>query len=235
MTTDFGLQVESKIASENTSGQGDGTIIPPEIMGWNWGAFWLNWIWGLGNNTYIALLVFLPLANMVMPFVLGFKGSEWAWKNKRWESIEHFKATQRRWARWGFAIVFFILFIVGVIVFNVINSVKDSEAYKLGVSMIAADTQVAAIIGKPTSFGIPKGNFEISDRNGKATFSFSVEGEKGEGTIYIDALMDQNQWTIIGSELQVKGSGKRINLMDTGDLEADSEQSSSTKEESGKE
>ena len=30
--------------------------IPPEIDRWNWGAFLLNWIWGVGNNTFIALL-----------------------------------------------------------------------------------------------------------------------------------------------------------------------------------
>jgi hypothetical protein len=69
---------------ENTSGQGKSASIPAEIDRWNWGAFLLNWIWGIGNNTYIALLMFVPFVNMVMLFVLGFKGSAWAWRNKRW-------------------------------------------------------------------------------------------------------------------------------------------------------
>jgi len=25
--------------------------VPDEIDRWNWGAFLLNWIWGIGNNT----------------------------------------------------------------------------------------------------------------------------------------------------------------------------------------
>jgi hypothetical protein len=49
--------------------------IPEEIDRWNWGAFLLNWIWGLGNNTFIALLTLVPFVGLVMPFVLGAKGS----------------------------------------------------------------------------------------------------------------------------------------------------------------
>ena len=72
---------------ENTSGQGSATAVPAEIDRWNWGAFLLNWIWGIGNNTFIALLMFVPLVNVVMAFVLGAKGSAWAWRNKRWDSV----------------------------------------------------------------------------------------------------------------------------------------------------
>src|SRR5450830_1204686 len=82
-------------AKENTSGQGAAAIIPPELDHWNWGAFLLNWVWGIGNNTFIALLMFVPGVNIVMLFVLGVKGSEWAWRNKRWEDADHFKRVQR--------------------------------------------------------------------------------------------------------------------------------------------
>jgi hypothetical protein len=59
--------------------------IPPELDRWNWGAFLLNWIWGVGNNTYIALLTFIPFVGIiVMPFMLGAKGSRRAWRNGRW-------------------------------------------------------------------------------------------------------------------------------------------------------
>ena len=76
--------------------------IPPEIDRWNWGAFLLSWIWGVGNNTFIALLALIPIfGQLVMPFVLGAKGSRWAWRNGRWDSVEHFKRVQRQWAIWG--------------------------------------------------------------------------------------------------------------------------------------
>jgi hypothetical protein len=75
----------------------DPETIPAEIDRWNWGAFLLNWIWGVGNNTFIALLMFVPFVGLVMPFVLGAKGSRWAWRNGRWDSVEHFKRVQRLW------------------------------------------------------------------------------------------------------------------------------------------
>jgi hypothetical protein len=79
--------------------------VPAEIDRWTWGAFLLNWIWGVGNNTLIALLMFVPLVGLVMPFVLGARGSRWAWRNGRWDGIEHFKHVQWKWAIWGFVIV----------------------------------------------------------------------------------------------------------------------------------
>lgn len=89
----------------NTSGQGQGAIVPPEVQGLNWGAFLLNWIWGLGNRTYLALLTFIPFVGWIMVFVLLFKGNEWAWQNKQWDSVEAFKATQRKWAIAGVAVI----------------------------------------------------------------------------------------------------------------------------------
>ena len=76
--------------------------IPPEIDRWNWGAFLLNWIWGVGNGVFISLLVFIPFFGiLIMPFVLGAKGSAWAWRKGRWDSVEHFRRVQRLWAIWG--------------------------------------------------------------------------------------------------------------------------------------
>lgn len=82
----------------NSSGMGAAAQVPPEIMGgWNWGAFFCNWIWGIGNSTWIALLCFVPCVGWVMPFVLGAKGNEWAWRNRRFNSVEEFKKTQAIW------------------------------------------------------------------------------------------------------------------------------------------
>jgi hypothetical protein len=95
---------------ENTSGLGKDSEVPSEIQAWNWGAFFLNALWGLFNRTYIALLAILPIIGIPLAFVLGFKGNEWAWQNKRWKSIEQFQRVQKRWAICGI-----ILFLVGSI------------------------------------------------------------------------------------------------------------------------
>ena len=99
------------MTEENTSGHGDFTEIPEEIKKWNWGAFWLTGLWGIFNKTYIALLVLLPVANIIMPFYLGAKGNEQAWRNRRWGSIEEFKEEQRVWSiiGWIFGVIIIIM------------------------------------------------------------------------------------------------------------------------------
>lgn len=87
------------------SAQIDSHIVPAEIRGWNWGAFWLCWIWGVGHKTYIALLGLLPGVNVVISFVLGAMGNRWAWQNRAWESVEQFREVQKAWSvfGWGMA------------------------------------------------------------------------------------------------------------------------------------
>jgi hypothetical protein len=90
----------------NTSGMGKLAQIPPEIRAWNWGAFFLGWIWGVSHRVWIALLALIPYVGIVMAFVLGAKGNEWAWASRKWDNVEHFKKTQRNWAYGGFAVAF---------------------------------------------------------------------------------------------------------------------------------
>lgn len=197
---------------ENTSGHGKKAIVPAEIDNWNWGAFLLNWIWGIGNNTYIALLMFVPFVNFIMPFVLGVKGSAWAWQNKEWESIEHFKAVQKKWAYWTAIIyLFFIAAFVGLF-FIIMSSMKDSDAFKLAEAQFESSQQASEIIGKPFSTGLPSGSIETSEPSGKATISFSVEGPKGKGTIYFDAVKELGQWKTNSLVLEEETTGKRIDI-----------------------
>jgi hypothetical protein len=89
---------------ENTSGQGSLAVVPAEIGGWNWGAFLLGWIWSIGNSVWIGLLALIPYLGFIMNIILGVKGSEWAWRYKRWNSVEHFKRTQSTWMKWGIGV-----------------------------------------------------------------------------------------------------------------------------------
>ncbi len=83
------------LGSDYTSGLGALSLLPPELRGWNWGAFLLTWIWGIGHNVWIALVALgglIPyvgwIISIVMAIVLGVRGNEWAWQNKKWDSIE---------------------------------------------------------------------------------------------------------------------------------------------------
>ena len=114
--------VSSALPMQNNSGQGKLATLPPQLLGWNWGACFLPWIWGIGNNTWIAFLAWIPFVNVVMIIVLGAKGNEWAWQNKHWQSIEHFKRVQKLWAIWVF-----VLFLIGVLL-AVIVIIAAAEA-----------------------------------------------------------------------------------------------------------
>lgn len=71
--------------------------VPDEIKGWNWGAFLLPWFWLWTNQVWVGLLCFVPQTGLVVTLALGAKGNEWAWKSRRWRSIEQFKEHQRGW------------------------------------------------------------------------------------------------------------------------------------------
>ncbi|NEO81656.1 serine/threonine-protein kinase [Moorena sp. SIO4G3] len=98
------------VAFVNNSGQGgvldDRVPVPDEIKGWNWGAFLIPWFWSMTNNVWIGLIAFVPQVGWFMAIALGAKGNEWAWKSRRWRSIEHFKAHQRGWAIAGIVFLF---------------------------------------------------------------------------------------------------------------------------------
>ena len=102
----------------NTSGMGGGVYIPPEATRWNWGAVLLTPIWSIFNHVWIGLLSLIEPLGIIVSIILALKGSEWAWRSKRWDSVEHFKRTQRTWAVWGVVvtIVSFVIMVIGLIV-----------------------------------------------------------------------------------------------------------------------
>ncbi len=114
-------------AGANDSGMGKMAVLPPELRGLNWGALWLNGVWAMYHFAFfrpllripflgrrIAVMIALaplmlmaavpilgPLLAIAAMVVLGVKGNEWAWQNRRFAGIEQFKATQKAWAIWG--------------------------------------------------------------------------------------------------------------------------------------
>jgi hypothetical protein len=108
-----GQNLKVGVTPGNTSGQGEAAIVPEEVKGWSWAGFGLTWIWGVFNGVLISLLALIPVFALVWAIVLGIKGREWAWRNKRWDSVEHFKNTQRPWDTAG--IVLFAIWVVAIV------------------------------------------------------------------------------------------------------------------------
>jgi hypothetical protein len=54
-----------------------------------------------GDVVTRALAYLCSFVILVMLFVFVWKGNAWAWRNKRWDSVEHFKRVQHRWGEMG--------------------------------------------------------------------------------------------------------------------------------------
>jgi hypothetical protein len=93
-----------------------GAALPAEAKRWNWGAFLLTWIWGLGNRTYVALLALLPVVNIAMAIILGVKGSQWAWTNRKWEGVGQFTRVQGLWTAFGFGLLAGCLLLLAIVI-----------------------------------------------------------------------------------------------------------------------
>lgn len=111
------------MGAENTSGMK--STVPPEIAakGWNWGAFFWNWIWCLSHGMPligIGILIgsCIPGVGLVAAIILGIQGNKLGWQNRRFDSVDHFFKVERTWAKWalgffvGLIIVYTLLFIL---------------------------------------------------------------------------------------------------------------------------
>ncbi|MFM2408896.1 MAG: hypothetical protein RL358_1638 [Pseudomonadota bacterium] len=100
--------------------------IPDGVKGWSWGAFLFNFIWAIANKTWIGLLVLVPGVGFIMAIILGFNGREWAWKNKQWDSVEHFNRVQKKWSQWAVGIIL-VSFFIGILAAIVIPAYRDYQ------------------------------------------------------------------------------------------------------------
>ncbi|MBR6298582.1 MAG: hypothetical protein IKR34_04995 [Candidatus Gastranaerophilales bacterium] len=114
----------------NTSGQGKDAVVPDEVANkFNWGAFLLTCIWGIGNNTYITLLYIVaffvpfitPIVTLGFSIWFGIKGNEWAWRNKKFKSVEAFHNYQKKWV-----VAFFFISLILMVFFVILNTIASN-------------------------------------------------------------------------------------------------------------
>jgi hypothetical protein len=93
------------------------------LHGFNWGAFFLTWIWALGNRSLDPLTIML-CAVCLLPYVgwlgalalmlySGLTGTRRAARNRLWDSEAHFIIVQRRWAIIGIVqLIVLLIFLI---------------------------------------------------------------------------------------------------------------------------
>lgn len=178
---------------KNTSGHGQFAFAPEEIKKWNWGAFFLTLIWGLCNRTYIALLVFVPIVNIFIPFYLGAKGNELAWKNKVWDDTEHLLRVQKKWAvaGWILVTIFIALTIVDIINYNRVNDISNKLSNEV-IEIVMDNSETRKLIGDEAQM-MREGAINYLKINGKrmpVSHTMSLVG--ADGPVLITTTIGEN-------------------------------------------
>lgn len=187
--------------------------LPLEVRGWNWGAFFLNWIWGLGNGTVLGLLMFVPFVNLAIPFVMGAKGNRWAWENRKWQSVDQFKKVQRIWSWVGLGVWVALVGFLTAMFFIVRWNMEGSPVYRLSVAQLNQSSAAMSVLGAPMETEAPMGSLVDGGSTGKAVMAYEVRGPKGRGWVFFEGHKDAECWVIDASELEMEGSGERIDIL----------------------
>ncbi len=191
--------------------------IPPHLDRWNWGAFFLNWIWGIGNSVWIALLCFVPIVGLVMIFVLGARGSRWAWRNRLWRDEEHFRRTQRIWAIAGLVVWMAVPVLIGGGMVSIFGALKHSEAYQMSMAEIRANPAVTAALGDRIKDGyFVTGHVQLNGAQGRAAFQIPLKGERGSATAYSQVVKQAGVWEIRLLFVRVEGKSEPIVIINRG-------------------
>jgi len=144
----------SQNSSDNSQVATEIQGVPETAKGLCWGGFFLTWIWAIFNRTWIGLLCLLPVVGFVMRFVLLFKGREWAWKSKKWESVERFNRVQRIWSIAG--LVVFILFTLSIVA---AIFVPNYTRYQAKAQQTEAKILLAALLAGEKAWQVEYGSY----------------------------------------------------------------------------
>lgn len=158
----------------------------------------LNWIWGIGNGVWIALLCLIPGVNFIVMIVLGLRGSRWAWNARLWRDEDHFKRSQRRWAIAGIIVWVLVLGFFVLIFTSVFGALKGSDAYRMSMEEVRASTAVQAALGQPIDTGFfVTGNISLNaDGGGRAQLRIPLKGPRGAATAYSQAIRNAGAWDL---------------------------------------
>ena len=104
------------------------------------------------------------------------------------------------------------IFLVGSVFFGVTKILTDSQPYEYAFELINQDEQIIELLGSPIEKdGMVKGNINWHNGNKSANMAIPVAGPKGEGTLYIKATGQDEEWNY--EEIRVEIFDENINLL----------------------
>lgn len=121
----FAQQINLNVGAQQKNDMVNTRETPKCLNSWNWGAFLLGWIWGIGNGVYWPLITLIPyigqIASLIIIFILGANGSRYAW-DKFNGTAEEFDAKQKSWTKAGVIVLVACILLGFLIVISIAAS-----------------------------------------------------------------------------------------------------------------
>ena len=109
----------------------------------------------------------------------------------------------------------FVLFLafIALIVLVVFGAMKSTDVYKTALSRAQQHPEVVEALGSPVDDGMfVSGSTDVNGASGNAELAIPISGPKGKGTLYVTATKSAGQWSYSKLVVEVKDTGKRIDL-----------------------
>lgn len=193
---------------------------------WNWGAFFLTWVWGLGNRTYLGFASFLAiivaatikaicinyipsvthgiffnvLDILTLLFILAIHIFHGLYGTRwSWQHKQWTSEASFKRAQMVWAIVGILvwaLFISGLT--TIVSKVKYSPIFQQSVLIAQDDPNLQLQIGSPITVSIwtVRGGVHLAGETGRAYYKFKAVGPEGVAVVTVVAMKEQGQWNI---------------------------------------
>lgn len=184
--------------------------IPLKIKRWNWGAFLLSPFWCIRHGIWQGLTLFIPLFGLVVPFILGAKGSRKAWLKNRHEPVEEFLKRQKYWAFIGFA----VWIVLAVLLGSLLYSLNYSEGMKMGLRIANSNKRLTEYFGHPikkSSFFNGFYSHTINPKPSILKIGFNAVGSRNHGRVYLQWEKEDKDW--VATKIAISDSQKMTHLV----------------------
>lgn len=208
-----------------------------QLPRWNWGAFFLSWIWGLANRAYIGLTMFmvivcvgsaqaivvnyLPSLNtpavmtslnyVILLYIFGISIA-YGLHGYRWAWEKNPEQDLKRFRRgqriWG--VVGFCLWFMLITVLSVVfHWLTTSKIFNVSLDLAKNDPILQTYIGKPISVSLwsLRGEVSTSGAKGSAYYKFTAKGQWQSAVVVVQAVKQAGQWRIINEVAKVPNMG----------------------------
>ena len=125
----------------------------------------------------------------------------------------------RNW-KWFVPVVslgFFLMVVAFIAVFwsLVFDMMKSSDPYKIALARATADSSVVEALGIPIEEGLfVFGSISFKGSSGNADLRIPISGPNGKATIFVTAAKSAGKWELSTLVVKIKGTGRRIDMLE---------------------